>query len=547
MEQTEIKDKINNCLVEYYRLCNLYENNKTKYMNSIDDKKKYNRNNINCVYCDRKVGNIINKRGITQEGHPHMFQTEYIFKCGDTEQPCPLNIHFFREDSTLFEYLLNDYRKVINDLKKEIILMKNDVLFNYNKDDSTFNLFQEKTKTLQSEVEYYNNYLETYIDITDNPKKRIELKERLVSFGILLNAYKKMINDYKESREDKVLKNSNELYLNELKPLAEMIRTLTYSTNEVVTYKDMYVLLQEPISFKQITYDHRYTSGNIDYYMPSFNLGTQVKKKKSVKAVTRKISQKPTATKTRKIIEEEPIEEPIEEEIDIPTNLPPVTDRPTIAPPKTTPIIPAKGVVENIPTKSSSVIYQIEFKPGSKSVVSTISGKQIKPSSYHVSIQKEKEILNYIRKNYSNTSIVCIWYGVDTQFGISESPKTIDKLPVDTAQRGVLEETGLDIPKQNYKQFGDIFVSQKIRGVTNIAMFTINIDDVRENIKHVEDVSMYDNIPDNTGENAVKAFVALVGNQDQLVELLSTAKSNESSSGYHIIPVMDPILDTFVR
>jgi hypothetical protein len=561
-EQLEIEQKINECLDKYYELKAKYENANLARLSSqkkkTDKKTSGKKTTIyesetknKCVNCEREVGNIIGKRVIFNENSSHNFQTEYIFKCGDTTNPCGLNIHFYKEDTFPFSYLLNDYRKTIDKLKKDIIILKNNVLFKYNEDDNTFNKFQETTKLLKDEIETYNMYLERYINQTDNPLKRIELKERLNSFGILLNAFKILTKEISE--DDSKINVSVEFYINELKPLAELIRKLTYSSNNVIVEKDYYVLKQLPVSLEQELYQMKYDKGDLDYYIPSFKLGNSLMSGKKQRKLTKKSKPKTTMTKTRKSVPQEPIvveeEAALEEEIDIdiPASLPPVTNRPTIAKSLSTPVsvsvLPKPSIVLPVTTNN---IYQVELQTNGTTITTKINSNQIKPSGYHIFSEKERELLKYLRQNYGNTSIICIWYGNDTQFAISESPKVIDKTPVETAKRGILEETGLDIPVSYYKQFGNIFISQKIRGVKNIAMFSVNLNEAESEIHITKDTSKYDAYEDATDENAVKALIGLVGTQEIILEFLKNVKPNENIHGYHVIPINDPVLDKLI-
>ena len=180
--------------------------------------------------------------------------------------------------------------------------------------------------------------------------------------------------------------------------------------------------------------------------------------------------------------------------------------------------------------------------------VREIRKEDIRPSQYRLSYVNEKKLLDFLREKYSGLSIVCAWYGLDTQYGITESPKIMDTNPRETARRGILEETNIDVPLSYIQSFGDIFVSHKKKGNVRTQFFIVDLEEAGENVQtniHLGKTSSGKD-DDDKSEDAVKVLIAIVGKQSRLIELLSRATPDDEIHGYHIVPIMNSLMDDFI-
>jgi hypothetical protein len=547
-ETLTVTDAIN----EYYKMKDKYETTYyEKYVKPIvtsTQDKKAKRNSYarlpkaECINCKRNVGTIFNV-SVSKED----LLRKFIVKCGDQVDPCPLDISIQTSDRGQYDTLISQWTGKLNDTKKDIIKAKNDVMFFSSDATTATTKFEELTTKIKDVTDQLGYIVEHDILLNDSPVKAEVLKKEQDEFGKgFILPFKQMIEEFKEGNE-LILNEAESFYVNELLPKTKQIRELKYEINEIdydnVTGK--YHLYQRKNSLNNLTMFY----GQDDKVI-SFKKGI----KKQPKEKTRKLKEGIEKAKTRKVRgmielveEEEPGVEPEPEQVQGEPNIDNMSlneikeVNPDIPVEKIVPFVKPDAMKGNVPTD----IYQVQLVKGGNAVVTVIEAGQVKPSGYHVSWEKERELLNYLRTKHSYSAIACIWYGVDTQFGITESPKKgIDKgKPVETAARGIAEETSLFIPSYYFRRFGEVFISDKIRGVKNIAMFTVDIDRV-EDIEY--DYNDYDEYEDDKSETAVKAFVILLGDQQRLVELLTKSRPTEKMEGYHIIPVMSPVLDTLV-
>ena len=500
-----------------------------------------------CINCKRNVGTIF-----TVKVEKKIFLRNFLVKCGDVADPCPLEIDIRTDERQTFEKEISRGTKEVNNIKLDIIKAKNDAMF-FPQEGNPASWFEELTTRLKDATEDLGYYVEKDIIINDNPVKDELLKKEKDDFGKgFILPFKQMISEYNDGNE-LIMGEAAQFYVNEIAPKAQQLRDMKYEVN-YVDYDDMNGIFH--------LYQRKNSLQSKEMFTPESDRVVAFVKgvKKPSKAKTQKAEKEAISTsKTRKVRqmielveEEEPVQEQERQEgqegqeeqepkIDNMSLNEIKQVNPDIPIEKIAPVGKPDAMKGTIPT----AIYQVQLVKGGNAKVTVIEPRQVKPSGYHVSWEKERELLNYLRTKHSYSAIACIWYGVDTQFGITESPKKgVDKgKPVETAARGIAEETSLYIRSYYFRRFGDIFVSDKIRGVKNIAMFTVDIDRI-DDIDY--DYNDYDEYEDDRSETAVKAFVILLGDQDRLVELLTKSRPTEKMEGYHIIPVMSPVLDTLV-
>ena len=151
------KATIDEALNEYYKLKSKYEDNyHDKYIKPIlrsDGKSKREKRleyqklpKPECINCKRNVGSIF-----TIKKDPQEYSRTFIAKCGDLDDPCPLNIVF---DYTGRDELDKEILKHDNDIKEvknKIISDKNNMMFGYidqNKAVEQFNIDTTELKEI---------------------------------------------------------------------------------------------------------------------------------------------------------------------------------------------------------------------------------------------------------------------------------------------------------------------------------------------------------------------------------------------------------------
>jgi len=102
-----------------------------------------------CVKCGRGVGTIFAKKN-----------NRLTAICGDTKNPCRLDIQIFTGEYTPIQYLLYEMKDEIEDFKEAIIRQKLDTLFNYI--DET-----ESVERFKKEIEGFNELNHLYKELND--------------------------------------------------------------------------------------------------------------------------------------------------------------------------------------------------------------------------------------------------------------------------------------------------------------------------------------------------------------------------------------------
>jgi hypothetical protein len=301
---------------EFYRLKDKYETSYyEKYVKPIINSsypKKQKRVNFSklpkpeCINCKRNVGTIF-----TAKYNKPEYVRQFIAKCGDFQDPCPLDIQInygFRE--TFSKYIASELGN-IDILKLEIIKEKNNALF-FNKD--VIKSFEDITSELKVDTELAGKAIETNILKNDNPEKHALLKQTIDEFGKgFIMPFKQMIQEFKETNNELILNQAVNFYINEMMPKLKDIQELKYEVNFVEYYpkEQLFKLIQFPTSLES-----NETGFKEDDKVVKFIKG--VKKDKKSKSKTKKVMEVVT-TKTRKnrptgdLVVEEDVEEVVEE------------------------------------------------------------------------------------------------------------------------------------------------------------------------------------------------------------------------------------------
>lgn len=244
---------------EFYTLKNKYESlYYNKYVKPIVDKyssKKEKRMEYSklpkheCVNCRRNVGTTFS---ITYNNERHL--RTFIAKCGDVQDPCPLDIQINYAIREPIEELIRDVLGDIERLKKSIIIEKNNAVF-FGKDVTS--TFEELTEDLKTRSNLSGYIIETNILRNHNPEKKELIKMKLDEFGKgLLLPFKEMIKNYNETNNELKLNEAINFYIHEMKPKLNELLELKYDVS-VVEYNEetkIYKLIEMPISTENLEY-----------------------------------------------------------------------------------------------------------------------------------------------------------------------------------------------------------------------------------------------------------------------------------------------------
>lgn len=296
---------------EYYRLKSKYEN--TYYENYIkpilNNKKSKREKRLEysklpkhaCINCGRQVGTIFSNYFDNK-----LYSRKLIAKCGDLEDPCPLDIQINCSLRLQMDKQINDSLNNIENIKLKIIKEKNNALF-FNK--SVVDKFEELTKQLKSSTSITGYLIELNILRNNNPEEKVLLNKSIDEFGRgLLLPYKQLISEYMDNNDPLVINRAVELYVTEMVPKLKEIQTMKYDIN-MVEYNESgkWKLIQIPTSL-----ENKEFSAEQDDSVLAFVKGVK-KSKKSKKTMKLKDSTKIKKTKKVKISDDFEIEDEEEE------------------------------------------------------------------------------------------------------------------------------------------------------------------------------------------------------------------------------------------
>jgi hypothetical protein len=299
---------------EFYRLKDKYESEYyDKYVKPILKNKKSKREKRMeysrlpkhaCINCKRNVDTIFS---ITFNDDDYVRQ--FIAKCGDLSDPCPLDIQINYSFRNQIKKLVYTGMNEIEKIKLEIIKQKNSALFFDNK--NIVSVFEKLTEKLKNETESTGSAIETDILKNDNPEKKALLNRTIDEFGKgFIIPFKQMIQDYKNNNDELKVNQAIKFYIDEMIPKLKEIQQLKYDVNliEFDNTANEYKLIQYPNSLE-----------NQEYYFESddkvIKFVKGVKKTKTNKTKTLKDTSYDDNLNKKKTRKNKPITLVIEDEV----------------------------------------------------------------------------------------------------------------------------------------------------------------------------------------------------------------------------------------
>jgi hypothetical protein len=246
-------------LNEYYKLKSQYENNINKDKNQIiklkglswkEKRIEYQKIKPKCINCKRPVGTIFTTKIENSTRH-------LIAICGDRITPCPLNINICLGDIHDISLFIQEDEKDIDKYKRNIIKDKNDLLFGYIDSEEAVSKFDSINEEVAKTTKIYEYALEKYLNIVDNPEKKMDLEKKQVEFYNNLDNFNFMINEYKNTQNIQFINDAVQLYKDAMIPKLREITKLKYSYLDVEYDEadDVYYFIQKLIAFEDIEID----------------------------------------------------------------------------------------------------------------------------------------------------------------------------------------------------------------------------------------------------------------------------------------------------
>ena len=241
----EVLDAIN----EYYKLKSKYEKSKEneikKYVSDEElsknqKRERFSRFKPKCVNCNRVGGTeFSNKKRI-------------LSALCKASPPCKLNIQIQLGLYDTQYNLLKEYRNYKNEDQGTIIKTKLNLFFNYTTEEETIKTFEEVKNRFLDINKIYNSLLTEYLLTVDNPERKMNMNEGIISLHENIEELKKINADYTKDTRSEYIRDMIELYINKIHPNAERNRNLKYSYNSIEEEDDMSILVQKPYTIQQI-------------------------------------------------------------------------------------------------------------------------------------------------------------------------------------------------------------------------------------------------------------------------------------------------------
>lgn len=185
---------------------------------------------MRCIKCNKAGGTIFSK----EDNH-------LIMKCGNTKEPCNLNIDIKCASTTDARQTLEEAKDSINSLKKKITELKLDLLFELDDEEVILNEFQTYKDQLEGILSFAVEF-QTYFDRNNKkipimneetgentyiPKNEF-LKDKQKQLNQFINTFKKNIKEFKETGEIAIMSDTLQIYKNVIIPLQNQIRNIKY-------------------------------------------------------------------------------------------------------------------------------------------------------------------------------------------------------------------------------------------------------------------------------------------------------------------------------
>ena len=222
-----------------------------------------------CISCDRNVGMIFNISSINSE-----YSKKYSIRCGDTANPCNVNISFIVHSAKPIKEQLHELQKDIQTSKANIIKSKNNSLFGYISKDESVGVFEQESEELIINSQFYNLVLEEYLDSFENVDRVTNLEkmnrnmERLIMSNRANNESVDTVST--QSGRAEIVKTIIHEYVTQIIPTMGALRNLKYDESftgtELRKGRLLRILTQRPFSLKKYEYNSEQTDGIVNSF-----------------------------------------------------------------------------------------------------------------------------------------------------------------------------------------------------------------------------------------------------------------------------------------
>ena len=246
----------NDALNQYFHMKNEYDSklhNKKKQIYEKEPNQKIAKRltqqyTPECIKCKRKVGTIFTK-------------DENVYKaiCGDTQNPCNLNVEIFTGFLLNFKSMFDITKEDFEKTREMIDVEKLNDMFEYVSGEDNIDLYKKTLELYTADEDAYKTYIETHNNMYNNTDTIASLHAAQSKLFSYIENSKLLIDEYKKTNNREFLKSAMELRVNEIKRELSTIRRLKYGIMEIVTHPTkktfpIHTLYQNPVSLDKLDY-----------------------------------------------------------------------------------------------------------------------------------------------------------------------------------------------------------------------------------------------------------------------------------------------------
>ena len=243
-------------LNDYFRIKNKYETDERSMKRKVYNRaptSRMARQAINavrmpCVKCKRKVGTVFKQ-----------LDNKYIALCGDTQNPCQLNIQIYKGESIHYEPWMYSFKESSEAFHEAIIQQKLDTLFNYIGEEESLQIFKTEMDAYMIDSATYKELLDVHNNMYNNEAKIAAIEKKTGELFRLIEQNREMLDEYKQTDNRELLKAAMELQVSQIIPESRNLRMLKYEImemdrREITSGKNEHVLFQYPSQITNMDY-----------------------------------------------------------------------------------------------------------------------------------------------------------------------------------------------------------------------------------------------------------------------------------------------------
>ena len=220
-----------NAIMSFYRLKHSYEKKYDDFVNRLARNKELSKKEKQqklatfkrkCINCNKDGGTQFTISG-----------EKLTAICGNTSDPCDLNIELTRGAYSNIEENVELFKKDTEESKTQIIIAKMNLLFGYKNEEEIENDFDELKKEFDLNFTIYQEQLLQLQNVLNDSMKKVELKRQSNDIVFLIEQMKQVMETYRKKPDDALIKDIVDTYQNRLRPLVQQHMDTKYIINKM--------------------------------------------------------------------------------------------------------------------------------------------------------------------------------------------------------------------------------------------------------------------------------------------------------------------------